>query len=203
MKKQTIRALAALVCGLLMSVQAHAWMALAASKQGMTFINWNSPTVEAAMANALRNCNEHGWGCEVHDGAVEQTVMVVAQGVGGWAFVSDRDPDQARQAALQQCATQYRGCEVTQTAWDGGPDRLPPPAGFAQLAAEAARNEAAIVKAGAKSARASCATVCDYRDGRAQCKGVYPDGTVVRWEAGVTWVPLDHKYVIDSRCPAP
>lgn len=101
------------------SVNASAWMAIAADGDANYFVAYDYDTKNDARAPALAGCQARFTGCEVRY-AVNGSALVIARGAGGAASAANPDPKKARLKALANCAEVARDCKVTKAYWDPG-----------------------------------------------------------------------------------
>jgi hypothetical protein len=119
MKKYTGSVLLA-ATALLMSIQAHAWVATAVSADGSSFMKYDSPTPEDAQAEAVKGCSALHNGCRLTGRPARKAASVIANGEGGWGMATDPDPNKAAKLALAGCDEKAKHCRLTGAVWDGG-----------------------------------------------------------------------------------
>jgi hypothetical protein len=106
---------------LLISPASHGWGAIAYNKAGGSYIHTKALTPQDASRLALEGCERTTDSpCQVAFDPAQGAALVVARGATGSGFSANRDPRKAASNAVQECATQSKGCKVVNAAWDGG-----------------------------------------------------------------------------------
>lgn len=118
MRKGKLLVAAALAC---LGMNASAWMAIAIGDDNGSFVASGYETAAQAEEAALAGCRKHNSGCAVRPkGTVNGKTLVLAKGVGGWAYSTRLDPDRAAREAVEGCGKSARNCRIVTAVWDPG-----------------------------------------------------------------------------------